>query len=43
MNIGGQEGEYCEAQFVSRDLALRAARQYVKDGQSAADLVWSKG
>ena len=43
MNIGGQEGEYREAQFVSRDLALRAARRYVEDGQRAADLVWTKG
>ena len=43
MNIGGQEGEYREAQFVSRDLALRAARQYVEDGHRAADLLWTKG
>jgi hypothetical protein len=43
MNIGGQEGEYREAQFVSRDLALRAARRYVEDGQRGADLVWTKG
>src|ERR1700728_1403128 len=35
MNIGGQEGEYREAQFVSRELALRAARQYVEDGRRA--------
>jgi hypothetical protein len=42
MNIGGQEGEYREAQFVSRDLALRAARRYVEDGQRAADLAWTK-
>ena len=42
MNIGGQEGEYREAQFVSRDLALRAARRYVEDGQRTADLVWTK-
>lgn len=43
MNIGGQEGEYREAQFVSRELALRAARRYVEDGQRAADLVWTQG
>jgi hypothetical protein len=43
LNIGGQEGEYREAQFVSRDLALRAARRYVEDGQRAADLNWSAG
>jgi hypothetical protein len=43
MNIGGQEGEYREAQFVSRDLALRAARRYVEDGQRAADLAWTRG
>jgi hypothetical protein len=40
MNIGGQEGEYREAQFVSRDVALQAARQYVEDGHRAADLTW---
>ena len=43
MSIGGQEGEYREAQFVSRDMALRAARRYAEDGQRAADLVWAKG
>jgi hypothetical protein len=42
MNIGGQEGEYREAQFVSRELALRAARRYVEDGQRAPDLTWTK-
>jgi hypothetical protein len=41
MNIGGQVGDYREAQFVSRDLALRAARQYVEDGRRAADLAWT--
>lgn len=43
MNIGGQEGEYREAQLVSHDLALRAARRYIADGQRAEDLVWTKG
>jgi hypothetical protein len=38
MNIGGQEGDYRESQFVSLALALRAARQYFTDGQRAADL-----
>jgi hypothetical protein len=40
MNIGGQEGEYRESQFVSREGALQAARQDVEDGQRAADLTW---
>jgi hypothetical protein len=40
MNIGDQEGEYRESQFVSRDVALRAARRYVEDGHRAADLTW---
>lgn len=43
MNIGGQEGEYRGAQFVSRDLALRAARRYLEDGHRAADLLWARG
>jgi hypothetical protein len=40
MNIGGQEGEYRESQFVSRDVGLQAARQYVEDGHRTADLTW---
>jgi len=40
MNIGGQEGECRESQFVSREVALQAALQYVEDGQRAADLTW---
>ncbi len=40
MNIGGQEGEYRDAQFVSRELALRAARHYLEIGERAAGLVW---
>jgi hypothetical protein len=43
MNIGGQEGEYSEQQFVSKELALHAARQYVENGQRARDLSWAKG
>jgi hypothetical protein len=43
MNIGGQGGEYHESQFVSRDVALQAARQYVKDGQRSAKLTWMAG
>lgn len=42
MTIGGQEGEYVEAQFVPRELALQAARRYAQDGQRAPDLVWTK-
>ncbi len=42
MNIGGQEGDYRESQFVSLALALRAARQYFTDGQRAADLDWDE-
>jgi hypothetical protein len=41
MSIGGQVGDYRKAQLVSRDLALRAARQYVEDGRRAADLIWT--
>lgn len=40
MNIGGQEGEYKEAQLVSREMALSAARRYVDDGGRAPELVW---
>jgi hypothetical protein len=43
MLIGGQEGEYCEAQLVSRELALRAARRYLDDGRCAPDLTWTRG
>ncbi len=43
MSIGGQEGDYRAAQIVSRDLALRAARRYVEDGQRAGDLEWTIG
>ena len=43
MLIGGQEGEYREGQFVSRELALRAARRYVEDGSRAPDLTWASG
>jgi hypothetical protein len=43
MNIGGQEGEYYAALLVSRDLALRATRQYFEDGERAADLTGTKG
>ena len=42
MNVGGQEGEYREDEFVSRDLATRAARRYFETGQRAADLAWTK-
>ncbi|MBS2012197.1 MAG: hypothetical protein JST00_04890 [Deltaproteobacteria bacterium] len=41
MLIGGQEGEYVAAQFVSRDMALRAAHRYFEDGRRADDLMWS--
>jgi hypothetical protein len=41
--IGGQESEYREVQFVSRDLALRAAGQYMEDGHRAPDLTWTEG
>ena len=40
MNIGGQEGEYREAQLVSREMALSAARRYVEDGGRAPELAW---
>lgn len=43
MTVGGQEGEYREAQFVSQDQALQAARRYFEDGQRAPGLVWTKG
>jgi len=43
MLIGGQEGDYREEQFVSRDLALQAARQYFQDGKRAMDLTWTEG
>lgn len=41
MLIGGQEGEYEAAQFVSREMALRAAHRYFEDGQRTDDLTWS--
>ncbi len=41
--IGGQVGEYRESQFVSRALALRAARDYVTDGVRAIALTWIEG
>ena len=40
--IGGQIGEYRASQFVSRKLALLAARQYFDDGTRAPNLVWSE-
>lgn len=40
MTIGGQEGDFREGQFVSLDLALRAARRYFHDGGRAEDLEW---
>jgi hypothetical protein len=43
MVIGGQEGEYRESQLVPRELALRAARQYIEDGSRALDLTWTVG
>jgi Immunity protein Imm1 len=43
MVVGGQEGDYREEQFVSRDHALRAARCYVTDGRRAPDLEWTQG
>lgn len=39
--IGGQEGEYRESQFVTRDCALRAAREYFEHGRRSADLTWT--
>jgi hypothetical protein len=43
MLIGGQEGEYRQAQCVPREWALRAAREYVESGRRTADLTWVRG
>ena len=43
ITIGGQEGEYRISQCVTRQAALRAARQYVEDGSRTADLAWTTG
>jgi|tagenome__1003787_1003787.scaffolds.fasta_scaffold20452583_2 hypothetical protein len=43
MVVGGQEGEYQEAQLVSLGVALAAARRYMEDGQRAPELNWSEG
>lgn len=40
MLVGGQEGDYREAQCVSREWALKAAREYFDHGVRASDLPW---
>ncbi len=42
MLVGGQEGDYREAQCVSRQWGLRAAREYFEHGIRAADLPWTR-
>lgn len=40
VNIGGQEGEYFESQFVSFEKAMAAAFRYFKDGRRDPRLIW---
>lgn len=40
MLVGGQEGDYREAQCVPKDWALIAAREYFDRGERAAGLSW---
>jgi hypothetical protein len=42
MLVGGQEGDYRDAQCVPREWALKAAREYFEHGARAADLPWSQ-
>jgi hypothetical protein len=42
MIVGGQEGDYDEAQCVSREWALKAARAYFERGAPAGDLPWMR-
>lgn len=43
MLVGGQEGDYREAQCVPRAWALEAAREYFKSGGRADGLPWTAG
>lgn len=43
MVIGGQEGEYREAQCVPKHWATRAAHEYFEHGRRASDLPWKHG
>jgi hypothetical protein len=43
MLIGGQEGDYREAQCVPKPWALKAAREYFEHGVRASNLSWIQG
>ncbi|HTN84028.1 MAG TPA: Imm1 family immunity protein [Sorangium sp.] len=43
MMIGGQEGDYREAQCVPRQWAIKAAREYFQHGARAPELPWTQG
>ena len=43
MLIGGQQGDYREAQCVPREWALKAAREYFDHGWKVDDLTWTLG
>jgi hypothetical protein len=43
MLVGGQEGDYRDAQCVPREWALKAAREYFEHGTRATDLPWTQG
>ena len=42
MMVGGQEGDYREAQCVPRQWAVKAAREYFEHGVRARDLPWTQ-
>lgn len=43
MRVGEQDGDYREAQCISREWALAAARRYFQDGLRAENLPWYEG
>jgi immunity protein Imm1 of predicted polymorphic toxin system len=43
MLIGGQQGDYREAQCVPREWALKVAREYFDHGRRADGLTWMLG
>lgn len=43
MLVGGQEGDYRDAQCVPKEWAVKAAREYFQYGARAADLPWTAG
>lgn len=43
MTVGGQEGDYYEAQCVPREWALKVARDYFDHGRRADSVTWVLG